>query len=148
MEYKDDEADTVLISPEEQAQYLHQPTRTTSKRRVLIYAVLITVACIIAAVVVAVATVLKKPFHRSPTVHTIPTPTTTPPAQLQPAHANVDGLGELRGYASELKGASKVAMFLGIPYGKAPVKERRWRNPEPFGSSFAIVFKYQLRLCI
>lgn len=128
MEYKADQADTVLISPEH-AQYLHQPTSTNSRRRILIYAVLITVACIIAGVVVAVVTVFarEKPSHAS-------SPKTTPFAHLQPAHANVDGLGELRGYASKLKGASQVAVFLGIPYGKAPVKERRWRTSEPFGS--------------
>jgi len=133
MEFKDDEADTPLISPEH-AQYLHQPTSTNSKRRILIYAVLITVACIIAGVVVAVVTVVArgKTTHG---VHPEPNPTTLPPSpQIQLAHANVDGLGQLRGYVSELKGASQVAVFLGIPYGKAPVKERRWRSPEPFGA--------------
>ncbi len=39
--------------------------------------------------------------------------------------------GVLEGFWTRTPGKSDIATFLGIPYAKPPVGERRWRAPEP-----------------
>ena len=98
-----------------------------SKNRVAVNAVILVILCVVGAAIAAVVTVLTHhPTKKSsPTLHKEPT--------VQLPRVNVDSLGALHGYYSPLAGASKVSVFLGIPYAKPPTKDRRWRKPEPFG---------------
>ena len=123
MEHETDETtDTALLKKEGDQASCH------SKNRILTSVTVIIVLCVVGIAVTAVVTVLtntKAHPKSSPQLHEEPT--------FKLPRANVPGLGALQGYYSKLTGASKVSVFMGIPYAKPPTEDRRWRKPEPFG---------------